>query len=75
MSLLTPVDAVSDSGLVVSLLVISISMDLHHHGHLICLTAQALVFVAEIYIQPLLNLCYFRQTKNQKIIRIIYAFL
>ena len=70
MSLLTPVDAMSASGLVVSLLVISISLG---NAHMVCLTTQAFVFVAEIYIQPLLNPCYFRQTKNQKIHVIIYA--
>ena len=79
MSLLTPVDAVSGgavwtggSGCFSSR---QFPLGLHHHGHLVCLTAQAFVFVAEIYIQPLLNPCYFRQTKNQKIIRIIYALL
>ena len=77
MSLLTPVDAVSASALDWLFLFSSFQfpLGLHHHEHLVCLTTQAFVFVAEIFIQPLLNPCYFRQTKNQKIHVIIYALL
>ena len=64
MSLLTPVHAVSASGLVVSLLVISISL-----GSSPPRTSGLSDNTGNLY--P----CYFRQTKNQKIHVIIYALL
>ena len=75
MSLLTPVDAVSASGLVVSLLVISVSLGSSPPRTSGLSDNTSFVFVAEICIQPLLNPCYFRKTKNQKIHVIIYALL
>ena len=75
MSLLTPVDAVSASGLVVSLLVISISLGSSPPRTSGMSDNTGLCLCGEIYIQPLLNPCYFCQTKNQKIHVIIYALL